>query len=122
MSLKDKIQHNVVNTTIHGMNSIDTIGLIKESDDSNNTCTVQYVDKNGNKRLRENVMVRLYGSGTDWFPSPGDNVIVQETEDTCIVVARHVGNYDMDVRSKMELKQDKFSDGGACNNPGGSIC
>ena len=122
MALKDQIQSNVVNPTIHGMNMINTIGVVQDSDESNNTCTVQYIDKNGNKRNRENVIVRLYGAGTDWFPSKGETVIVEETEDTCVVIARHVGNYDMDVRSKMELKQDKYSDGGACNDPGGSIC
>lgn len=121
MGLKQLLQDRVVNPATHINNSITTIGIVTESDESNNTCSVLYTDKTGNKRNRDNVVVRLYGNGADWFPAIGDTVVIEDTGDTVVVVARHVGNYSMDVRSRRQLRQDILSDTGGCQTPGGSI-
>lgn len=118
--LKGILQSRVSNAAQHINNSITTVGVVTDSDEMNNTCSVRYVDKDGQKRNRDNVVVRLYGSGTDYFPAKDDTVVIEETGDTCVVIARHVGNYAMDVRSKMKLVKDIFSDSGG-SEPGGSI-
>lgn len=85
--------------------------IVTKSDETNNTCSILYVDSNTRKkRNRDNVTVRLYGSGTDYFPKKGDTVTVQEDGDTCVVIARDVSNYAMDVLSRMKLTQDIYSD------------
>lgn len=120
-ALKAKLQNDIVNPAARVNASVTTIGVVTASDESNNTVSIKYIDKSGKKRNRDNVVVRLYGNGADWFPAINDAVVVEDTGDTCVVVARHVGNYAMDVRSKRQLRQDVFSDGGGCQPPGGCI-
>lgn len=120
-ALKSKLQNDIVNPAARVNASITTIGVVTASDESNNTVSIKYIDKSGKKRNRDNVVVRLYGNGADWFPAINDAVVVEDTGDTCVVVARHVGNYAMDVRSKRQLRQDVFSDSGGCQPPGGCI-
>lgn len=121
MSLKRQMQDTIINPANHINNGITTLGIVTASDESNNTCSITYIDKNGKKRNRDNVVVRLYGNGADWFPAINDTVVIEDTGDTCVVVARHVGNYAMDVRSRRQLKQDVESDETGCQNPGGQI-
>ena len=101
--LSNGAQHINQASTIHAE--------VIKSDETNNTCSIQYVDSiTRRKRNRDNVTVRLYGSGTDYFPKKGDTVIVQEDGDTCVVIARDVSNYAMDVSAQMKLTQDIYSD------------
>lgn len=111
MSLKDILQDRIVNPVARSVSTITTVGVVTDSDENNNTCSVQYVDKEGKKRNKNNVAVRLYGSGTDWFPAVDDNVVIEDSDDACIIIARHVSNYNIDVRSRMALQNDVFSDG-----------
>lgn len=94
------------------INQVSTIhATVTKSDETNNTCSILYVDSITHKqRNRDNVTVRLYGSGTDYFPKKGDSVIVQADGDTCVVIARDVSNYAMDVQSQMKMTQDIYSD------------
>ena len=121
MDLKQTIQNRIIAPTTHINNSITTVGIVTGSDESNNTCNVLYTDKNGNSQNRDNVVIRLYGNGADWFPVIGDIVVIEDTGDTVVVVARHVGNYAMDVRSRRQLRQDVLSDETGCQEPGGFI-
>jgi len=121
MELKNILQNRIVNPTARINNVITTIGVVTDSDESNNTCNIFYIDKSGCKRNKDNVVVRLYGSGADWFPKVGDAVVVEDSGDTVVVVARHVGNYSMDVRSKRQLRQDVLSDSSGCQSIAGHI-
>lgn len=112
---KSLLRNGLINSVARAVDRVITIGKVTKSDEINNTVSVQYVDKNGKIRNKENVTVRLYGNGGDWFPSVDDYVVIEESDSDMSVVARHVGNYNMDVRSKMQLETDVFSDsnGGA---------
>ena len=112
---KSGLRNSVINSVARLTDRIVTIGKVTKSDEINNLVSVRYVDKNGKTRNRDNVTVRLYGNGGDWFPSVGDYVVIEESNSDFSVVARHVGNYNMDVRSKMKLASDVYSDssGGA---------
>lgn len=121
MAFKDMLQSNVVNPLTHATESISTVGIVTASDESNNTCSISYIDKDGKSCNKDNVAIRLYGNGADWFPKKGDHVLIQDSGDNCVVVARYVGNYAMDVRSKRQLKQDINSEESGCQPPGGQI-
>ena len=89
--------------------SFTTKGIVTGSDEINNRCNVIYRDENGKIRSRDNVVVRLYDNGTGYFPKVGEKVSIQLENDVCVIVARHVGNYQ-EITAKMELKQDTMSD------------
>lgn len=114
-TLKQILQNKVVNPADHSRGTITTIGQVTKSDEINNMCSIRYIDKSGFKRNKDSVTVRLYGNGGDWFPAVDDFVVLEDSGETCTIVARHVGNYNMDVRSKLRLTKDVHSDshGGA---------
>lgn len=120
-TLKSRIENSLSNTAARINSSIISLAIVKSSDESNNTCDIAYIDKGGNKTLRNYVPVRLYGKGVDWFPKKDELVLVEDTGDTLSVIARHVGNYSMDVRSKRQLRQDVHSDDSGCQPVGGYI-
>lgn len=97
-----------------------TTAVVTKSDDKNNCCDIRFLNKYGIQESRENVNVRLTGNGMDWFPVKDDYVTIELGRDTCVIVARSISNYNMEVRSKMELKQDIFSDSFG-HPPGASI-
>lgn len=114
--LKSNLRNSLINSVARITDRAVTIGKVTKSDDINNTVSVLYIDKYGNTRNKDNVAVRLYGNGNDWFPSVDDKVVIEESDTDISVIARSVSNYNMDVRSKMQLTQDNLSDSG-----GGSI-
>lgn len=116
--LRSNLRNNLINSVARLTDRIVTVGKVTKSDEINNLVSVQYVDKHGKTRNKDNVTVRLYGNGGDWFPSEGDMVVIEESDGDMSVVARHVGNYNMDVRSRMKLEQDNFSDSGGGSTGG----
>lgn len=108
--LRQKIRDKIVTPVTYENEVITTTAFVLRADDKNNCCNIRYIDKHGKIRDRDNVIVRLTGSGMDWFPIKGDYVTIELARDTCVITARSITNYNMDVRSKMELKQDIFSD------------
>lgn len=119
-TLRSALLNNIVQPIARDNESYTTVAKVLDSDEVNNVCSILYVDKGGRKRNKDNVVVRLYDTGSGYFPKTGEYVEVQLDRDTCVVVARHVGNYNMDVRSKMMLAQDIYSDNPGCA-PGSSI-
>lgn len=119
-SILDIIKDRAVEPIAHDLKSVTTVAKVLKADEKNNSCDIQYVDKNSIIRNRNNVGVRLYGNGTDWFPQKDELVIVEDKETTCEIIARHVQNYNMDVRARMKLKMDIYSDSSGAD-PGGSI-
>jgi thymidine phosphorylase len=108
--LSKKIQQSVVNSVVKPSETNTTYALVTKSDEINNMVSIKYLNKYGNRVERNNVSVRLYSRDSSDFPSENDTVEIQETDNDVIVIARAVGNYGMDVRSKMVLKQDKLHD------------
>ena len=97
-----------------------TAAYVVRADSKNNTCDIKFVDKHGKITKRDNIYVRITGSGMDWFPVKDDIVNIEIGKDTCVIVSRDVSNYNADVRSKMELKKDIHTDSFGAP-PGGSI-
>ena len=120
LGLKGLLLDRVVQPNARDNESFTTVAIVTDSDEVNNVCSIQYVDRGGHKRNRDNVVVRLYDTGSGYFPKVGESVEVQLDRDTCVVIARHIGNYNTDVRAKMMLEQDVYSDNPG-NEPGSSI-
>lgn len=110
MALRQQLLDKVITPITYENEIMTTIAFVLNSDDKNNCCDIRYIDKQGRIRNRNNVIVRLTGSGMDWFPVKGDYVTIELARETCVIIARSITNYNMDVRSKMELKQDIYSD------------
>ncbi len=86
-----------------------TIGTVLKSDEMNNTITVEYT-YNNQVVVKDNVVVRLYGSGTDYFPDAGEKVTLEVSHDACVMIARSISSYAGAVRSKMKKSHDIYSD------------
>ena len=59
MGIKQGLQNNIVNAAVRPNQEMTMMAVVTSSDDSNNICSVRYIDKNGNKKTRDNVTVRL---------------------------------------------------------------
>ena len=115
---KFRFEQEIANRSDHEREVFTSFAKVTKADEKNNTCSIQFVDKEGRKSNRDNVTVRLYGKGTDWFPEVDDVVEIEQGRDTLVIIARHVDNYEADVRSKQEMVQDIYSDSMGCD-PGG---
>lgn len=120
MILRQQIKDKIVTPITYENEIMHTVAFVVKSDDKNNCCDIRYIDRQGQIRNKDNVTVRLTGSGMDWFPVKGEFVTIEVTRDICVIIARCISNYNMEVRSKMELKQDIYSDSGGYP-PGASI-
>lgn len=92
------------------MDTNEVIGMIMKSDEKSNMVDVEYIDSNGSPTLKENVQVRLYGNGGDWFPNKFDLVICQQKDNNLVVVARFFSDFAAEIRSLMKLEFDKLGD------------
>lgn len=120
MVLQQQIRNKIVTPITYENEIIITVAYVIKADDKNNSCDIRYIDKHGRIRNQDNVAVRLSGLGMDWFPVKGDYVTIELSRNSCAIIARYITNYNMEVRSKMELKQDIYSDSMGYN-PGASI-
>jgi len=101
----------------HDLESHMIIARVLQSDPMNNVCTIQFVD-DGKLCNKDNVSVRIYGTGMDWFPLEGDWVKVEYSRNICEIVAR-ADNFSTDIRPDTYFGQDRLSEG-IGGTPGGS--
>lgn len=97
-----------------------TVAKVVKANSKNNTCDIEYVDKRGRAKSKKDVPLRILGTGMEWFPVENDYVDVEIERQGCIIVGRHIDDYNADIRSKMRLTQDCFSDSAGAP-PGASI-
>lgn len=100
----------------HDMEFRQTVAKVRRSDSMNNVCDIQFVDG----RNVDNVPVKVYGDGMDWFPQVDEWVMVHVGRHMTEIVSRHVGNFGADILPGMALLMDKFSD--FSGGPVGSTC
>lgn len=118
MSARD-IVDKLVQSRTHDLESHQVVAKVTRSDDMNNVCDIIYVDK-GKLRNKDNVPVKVYGTGMDWFPTVGELVVVHLGRHICEIVSRFVSNFGAEILPAMSLEQDIHSDfvggpiGGTC--------
>ena len=120
MSLKGQFIDRLITPITQEIEAFITVAKVIKADSKNNICDIEYVDKRGKAKKRENVPLRLMGTGMEWFPVEDDLVDIEIERRSCVIVGRHIDDYNADVRSKMKLTQDCFSDS-AGSPPGASI-
>ena len=116
MSVKQKMDISIQKQS-HDLESHQTYALVTKSDDMNNVCSIQFVD-GGFLRNRDNVPVKIYGNGMDWFPSKGDWVVVAYNRNIYEIVSRG-DSFSQDIRPDMRFGQDRLSEG-IGGTPGGT--
>lgn len=105
--LKRKIQETIVDPAAHTRRSFSMVALVLESNERNNLCTIEFIDKDGYKSNKNNVPVRLYNSCIiDWFPKTGEYVNVEETDGAITILSKYEGGYGSSVRVNTKLKKD----------------
>lgn len=120
-SLKSGIRNNIVSVDALFRGATEKVALVKKSNESNGTCTIEYDDFDGNRTIAKDVKVRLSNpSIVDWFPKKGDYVFIKEDLDIVTVLgdATHIVTNSSGVNSLFE--NDIFSNS-TNNNVGGFI-
>ena len=117
--LKSLIQNNVVAPVSRATGSSISVGKVTLADEINNSCSVEYVDKDGVVRNRSNIPAIVHGSAVDWFPDVNDYVLVEDYGQTVAIVAKYDGSYATTIRSKMRLVNDIYPD--ASSESGGCV-
>lgn len=87
INIKDSVKNNVSSIAEFHTQTIDAIGLVKQSNSKNNTCTILYKSFDNAVVVKTDVQVRLANpTSIDWFPKKDDYVLVRESAGIPIVV------------------------------------
>jgi hypothetical protein len=99
------------NPAVHNRRDFVTIALVTDTDEINNVCSIEYIDKDGYKSNKNNVPVKiLYPGLIAWFPKKGDRVNISVVnEDDVTITSLEENGYGSNIRAKTQLKKDVFS-------------
>lgn len=123
MSLKQFFQQNIVNPTIvnRGEN-LHKLAIVTKANESNNVCSIKYIDKDAFESNKDNVPVKIYSPGMqDWFPQKDDVVIIEEIDGEPIITGISANAYNSSIRNTNSLSSDIFSDELSGETEGGYI-
>lgn len=113
MNFKTKIQDQIVNPADHIRGKLTTIAVVTKSDERNNVCSIEFIDKDGYRSNKDSIAVKIYSPGIiGWFPIEGDFVVIEEFNGKITITGKHDGGYSASIRSKSQIKKDIFSDNG----------
>lgn len=108
-SFINKIQ-NKTNPAVHNRRDFATIALVTATDEINNVCSIEFIDKDGYKSNKDNVSVKISTPNLiSWFPTVNEYVNISIENDIISVVSKAEGNYATDIRAKLQLKKDIYS-------------
>jgi hypothetical protein len=120
MGLKEKIRQQIAEPAVHNRSSQYTVAKVTQSNEKNNTCSISFIDKNGQPRTASGVQMRLYNqSMIDWFPKVNELVNINDSGGIYEIVSKYTENYAATARCGTELKRDIHSS--ICNSTGGFI-
>lgn len=116
--MSTKIQNKIKNKIVepiakdNGMTSI--AGVVKETNEGANNCTVSFIDNNGAKQVKANVPVLISNKGfISWFPKQNDNVLLQYKNDILYVVGPTYNNFESirkDIKVEKDILTSTFTD------------
>lgn len=111
MALKNKLIDNIIAPVASSHSATTIRGIVKKSNEKNNTCTVVYTNVDGVKVVQENIPVKLNNvSFIDWFPKEKEVVNVSVKKGEIYVIGPDYQNSYASMRSSMQLSQDIYSD------------
>lgn len=123
MSLKKFFQNDVVNpTAINRGETLHKFAIVTKVDETNNVCSIRYLDKDALERNKDNVPVRIYSpTMQDWFPEKDDIVSIEEIKGAAVIVGIPEAAYSVNVKGKTDLESDVLSDEMTGDTEGGYI-
>lgn len=108
--IRTKLQNDIVEPAALSRSTTMQEGIVIKSDQKANTCDVSFIRNDGKKITQDNVPLLLNGT-TDitWFPKKDEKVILQTREENVFIIGPSYRNFQ-EIRNKMKLKHDIFSD------------
>ena len=114
MSIKDTIKNSIVpEATANDIGN--AIGIVLESNERDNQCTVMYRSKQGTFQRKNNVQVQI-GNADNWFPKAGEPVHLMIDDDTVIIVSRVMSSYRAQRTQFSASKNNVDTQGGIVGN------
>lgn len=111
MSLKQKIQQDVVIPAEHLRGSHTTVAQVIASNEKANTVTIKYLNKEGYACTKSDVPVKIYNTAIiDWFPEEGEAVTIEQSDSYICVISKYEGSYASLIRGSTALKNDILGD------------
>ena len=106
--IKNMIRDQIAGPVSRQNRSVSAQAKVLEADEVNNLCRIEYLDKDGFSRNKNNVPVRIYGGSLSWFPKQGDLVVVEDANDIVVIVGKFVADYASEVASKQQATKDVY--------------
>jgi len=105
--LKQKLKDSILLPASESRREVSTIAKVTSVNERNNTCSINYINKQGYKSNKFNVYVKIYNKNIlDWFPKINDYVNIIERSDTVIIDSPCEVGYDTSIRPMNSLRQD----------------
>lgn len=116
--MANKIQDRIKNKLIDPIskdNSLSSIaGIVKETNEGANNCTVSFTDNNGAKQVKSNVPILITSKGfIDWFPKVNEQVLLQYKNGILYVVGPTYNDYSSirkDIKTEKDILTSTFID------------
>lgn len=84
-------------------------GIVKNSNEKENTCNISYKKQDGKTINKNNVSVLISDASIiSWFPDINDKVLVQEKDNNVYIIGPAYSDYK-EIRKSMTLENDIFS-------------
>lgn len=107
--IRNKLQNEIIDPAALSRSSTIQEGVIVKSNQKANTCNVTFI-RNDGKKITQNNIPLLLGGLTDmtWFPKENEKVLLQTRGENIFIIGPSYRNFQ-EIRNKMKLKQDIFS-------------
>lgn len=108
--LSNQLKLGVISDAIQSANNnINTVAKVTGTDQANNTCSIEYIDKGGRKATIKKAFVDMRNN--DWFPEDEEIVVVRIVNNkSAVIEQKYTEDYAKDVRSKSSFKNDIMAD------------
>ena len=95
---------------VHNRRAFTTVAKVTETDEINNVCSIEFVDKDGYKSNKNNIPVQIFAPGfIGWFPDVNEYVNIQEINGMFIITSKYQQGYGSAIRSKNKNKKDIYT-------------
>lgn len=95
---------------VHNRRAFTTVAKVTASDEINNVCSIEFVDKDGYKSNKNNVPVQISIPGfIGWFPDIDEYVNIDEINGILIITSKYQQGYGSTIRSNNQTKKDIYT-------------
>lgn len=110
MSQVRKRIQEINNPAVHSRRSFTTIGKVLKVHEKTNTCSVQYINNDGNYSNKDNVHIQIFMPGfIGWFPKVDDYVLISVSERNMAITGPADDAYHINTRGKIKTQKEVLS-------------